>query len=223
MFLKCIGICLSVCFFTFFGVPAGAKSDDPIVFNRGVAVKIKNQINKRPFIANRLSRDKQVREFLQGDSNQSANPHQQPSQKPSSAPSKKPFDAPLPHPFDPPANEPSVVLSPEPETHSNKSSLTTTASQNVSPVNSDKPFQENNRQLASASTTQGGGNNAREPAFSSATKVSYKHDTVVFYKKECRSKIGCITVPVLTNLKNVIFEYNQGRYSANSIKSPLSE
>ena len=221
MFLKYIGICL----FTFFGLSANAEPDNPVVFNRGVAVKIKDQINKRPFIANRLSKDKQVREFLQGNSNQPASPHQQPSPKPSSVPSNQPFDAPLPHPFDSSANAPPVVVSSEPAINSNQSALQSPTAQNPSTSNFNhsipSPGVQNNRQPASHSN-QDGENIARGPA-SDTTKVSYKHDTVVFYKKECHSEVGCIKVPVLTNLKNVIFEYNQGRYSANSIKSPLSE
>lgn len=235
MFLN-IGICI----FTVFGLSAIAEPDNPVVFNRGVPVQIKNQINKRPFIANRLSKDKQVREFLQGNSNPPPNP--QPSPTPSSAPSNRPFDAPLPHPFDSSSNAPSVVVSSEPAINSNQSALQPSTVQNTPNSNfSNKPISSygntisphgnnpasphgvrNNRQPAPP-FTQGEGNIARGPASSLNKKVSYKHDTVVFYKKECRSGIGCIKVPVLTNLKNVIFEYNQGRYSANSIQSPLFE
>ena len=49
-------------------------------------------------------------------------------------------------------------------------------------------------------------------------KIPYKPATTVFYKKDCSMEGGaCMKVPVLTNLKNVIFEYNQGRYAKQSI------
>ena len=50
----------------------------------------------------------------------------------------------------------------------------------------------------------------------SRNKIPYK--ARVFYKKDCNAEGGaCMKIPVLTNLKNVIYEYNKGRYAGQSI------
>lgn len=66
-----------------------------------------------------------------------------------------------------------------------------------------------------------------------AHKITYKKNAVVFYRKICsggaeaRSPAekrgggkGCRKIPVLTNLKSVIYNYNQGRFPASAFAKP---
>ena len=51
-------------------------------------------------------------------------------------------------------------------------------------------------------------------------KVNYKKSALVFYRQKCSGAGGCHKIPVLTNLKSIIFNYNQGRYPPSVISGP---
>ena len=246
--MRLLELCL--CFFLY-GTTAVAEPDDPRELNKAAIDKLRNDLNSKPLIANRLSRDKSTKEFLEGGN--SSNPNNNPgvpvsqpssndvppSERPPSDSSSHSFDAvPPPVPTTPPA-PPEVPLPPPPEMPSEMPPVIPppTAPLEAPPEQPpetiplpESPPEASPEGEGAAMVSEGekvqsenkadkidktGENKTDSEA--QTNKITYNRKTVIFYRKECQLN-RCVSVPVLTNLKSVIFNYNQGRYPASVVE-----
>ena len=187
-----------------------AEPNDPAQFNKVTIDKLREDLKSRPIIARKLSQSKGAREFLEQNSQANTDSNALPEAPAVPIPHQPPHDtsgntAPQQNPSENPENNSKTALPEEP-------------SVNKLPDAALKEVLDNARRKAEEAK-----NKALKKALS-RPKIDYKHKTFIFYRKECELQKNCIKVPVMTNLKSVIFEYNQGRYSAHSVKfSPRSE
>ena len=204
--------------------------------------KLREDLNSRPLVARQLSRHKGAREFLQGGEPPQAQESQQQQQQPQEAPNSPPsMEAPQAAPsqegsFESPMEGPSGAANQQ-EPWSGQP-----------PSGSASPLPEANGGEAASRGLAffGGGRDKEEEADSSgapdedslfleggeaasasalkkkkdAHKITYKKKAVVFYRRICPSGAECHKVPVLTNLKSVIYNYNQGRFPNSAFSKP---
>ena len=217
-----------------------AEPDDPAKFNKESIDKLRKDLNSKPIIARKLSQNQGAKEFLEQSSQTDTpspeapaessseistdlTPHQPPSEVPiNTVPQEPPFKIPdnihpeISHefPMDTPQETQETQETQEDIPSDNLPAETVPDEETPSEADSaqeipSKEELEDARRKAEMDTKKKKHNKSQ---------ISYKKKTVVFYRKECQLENSCIKVPVITNLKSVIFEYNQGRYSAHSAK-----
>ena len=199
-------------------LPAMGIDEDPRELNKAAIEKFKADINKRPIIANTLSKDKQIKEFLKPKIKPSKELTSDEGDIQAETASQTPSQAGVQEGTvsETPPSEVQAGISPETplpaEAHEGNSAKTPSLPETHGALSSEEAKKEEK-------------NTAKEALEKQSPKLTYKRKTIVFYKKECAGA-RCVRVPVLTNLKSVIYEHNQGRYSSSSgflgVRSPAS-
>ena len=186
-----------------------SEPDDPAQFNKAVINKLREDLNSKPLIANKLSQSKDAREFLQQGSQQTDT--KQPAQQ-AATPPKAPAAV-------SPSEASGEGISPEVFADNTGEVSSEEGAGSLSGESSGEEGPEGVSSQKEAKETEEAAKKAPERA-----KVSYTTKKgIVFYRKECQLQSHCIKIPVLTNLNSIIFEYNQGRYSAQSVNMSPSQ
>ena len=222
---------IKMCFLSGFlyGVTLSAEPDDPVKFNKETIDKLRTDFNNKPLIARKLSQNPDTKEFLEQNSHTDPLPPESPAenspempvnpipdqpslevpinQPPSEIPDKHPSEIPPEALTDTPQEPPEDIIP-----HSEAAQP---------PIEADNPQPEPLSKEELDNALHKAKMDAQKKAAEKKqdkSQISYTKKTVIFYRKECQLTHSCIKVPVMTNLKSVIFEYNQGRYSVHSVK-----